>query len=603
MIALAAGALVYAVLVVAASLSPGPRGWGVHAPGFLPLPLRIAILGALLSSVTVLVLAAYRRDGPDRPAAPQARPDPKSRTRAWLPALLLPLALALWLLRARTTLLGDGAVWLATVQSGERRAYSEPLSAALWHGFGHLLRLFGKAPDALSMSFFSVLCGVAAVPILAGIAVELEPRGRWITPFALLLTLGISQLYFGYIESYPASAVFILLYLWLALRRARGADPAYLVAAALALASAAHLSALYLAPSYLLLAWLTERPLARRAALLALPFAFLVALLLALGYPPSQWMDPLRAATSGIREGFAAATLRRPYGFFSYGHLADVLNIVLLAMPVPALLLLGWAVATRGRFRPFSRDMMILAAAAIPGFLLAAWLMTPVAPAQDWDLTSTLLLPAAVFGVAAGRRLVEGRAGHRIAAGLVGISACSLLSFVSLNASERASVARLTAIASDAARVSPYGRAYASSGLELHFRDRGQNEKALAYARATLAAEPTNPRHWTNVGHELMTLGRFEEAIPFFREAARRGPGRWQGQYDLGLCYMNLGRYSEATSSLREAVRLEGNQPLLRHHLGIALYRGGHPDSALVVWREILARWPDYAASLQIPSK
>src|SRR5207247_9606533 len=120
----------------------------------------------------------------------------------------------------------------------------------------------------------------------------------------------------------------------------------------------------------------------------------------------------------------------------------------------------------------------------------------------------------------------------------------------------------------------------------------GEHDKALAYARAALKAEPTNPRHWTNVGHELMTLGRFEEAIPFFREAARRGPGRWQGQYDLGLCYLNLGRYTEATLFLREAVRLEGNQPLLRHNLGIALYRGVHPDSALVVRRVSLARWP-----------
>ncbi len=590
------GAVAYAALVIAASAHPGPRGWGVHAAAFLPLPLRIAILAALLGSV---VLLAFRAPGaPEGPRMPE-----KKRPDVRYLALLIPYAACLWLLRARTQLLGDGQVWLATVRSGERRAYSEPLSAALWHGFGDLVRLFGFTPDALSMSIFSVLCGVLAAPVLAGIAMEIAPaKGRWTMPLVLLLTLGISQLFFGYIESYPAAAVFILLYLWLALRFARGAASPYVVAAALALAAAAHLSALYLVPSYLLLVVLAERPPVVKAALLVLPFALLAGLLLALGYPPSQWTDPLRAATSGIREGFQAATLRRPYGWISYGHFADVMNAVLLAMPVPFLLLLGWTAATRARFRPFPRALAVLGAAAAPGFLLAVWLTTPVAPAQDWDLNAMLLLPAAVFGIAAGARLLEGGpARARLA--LAGLSATSLLAFVAVNASEEASVARLTAISSDSARVSRYGRAYISSALELHFRDRGQPARALPYARATLAAEPTNPRHWTNVGNELMSLGRYDEAIPYLNEAARRGPGRWQGQYDLGICYMNLGRYSEATPCLREAVRLEGNLPALRHHLGIALYRSGHADSAVVVWQEILARWPGYASSLQIPSR
>ncbi len=613
-IALAAGGVVLAASAIAASVSAGPRGWGLHAPGFLPPALRLALLAALSGCAAALVIAALRSGRaaarPDHGHEPRrderaGRVSSRGRgarfvSRVWPFALLLPYAAALWLLRARTQLLGDGTVWLATARTGEHRAYSEPLFAALWHAFADLVRRTGRAPDAHSMSLFSVICGVAAALVLAGLAKEIAPpKGRTLAPLALLLTLGISQLYFGYIESYGAAAVFILLYLWLALRRARGADPPWVAAAALALAIAAHLSALYLVPSYVLLCWSEKGPPVPRLLYTALPFAILGALFFQLGYRPSDWAAPLLAATRGMREGFERATFHRPYGFLSYAHLADAGNAVLLAMPGPALLLLGWAAATRGRLRPFPRDMMILSSAAIPGLLLLAWLMTPVAPAQDWDLESIFLLPAAVLGVAAGRWLWADRGRATATFALVGLSLVSLLSFVLVNASEQAAVRRFGMVVSDPDRVSPYGRSYGASVLELYYRDRGQYASALPYARVAVAAEPTNPRNWTNVGYELMELGRYGEAISYLREGIRRGPDRWEGSYNLGLCYSKLGRYDEAVSPLREAVRLQRNLPVVRHNLGLALYRSGRADSALVVWREILVRWPEYAASLQ----
>jgi tetratricopeptide (TPR) repeat protein len=269
-------------------------------------------------------------------------------------------------------------------------------------------------------------------------------------------------------------------------------------------------------------------------------------------------------------------------------------------MPVPAILLLGWAVSTRGRFRPLPRPLLVAAVAALPGSLLLAGLMTPVAPAQDWDLGSIFLLPAAIFAVAAGSLLAD-RLPRRGGAALAGLGFLSLLSFTLVNASETAAVRRFQAIVNDPGRVSPYGRSYGNSVLELYERDRGDYEAALPYARAAVQAEPTNPRNWTNVGFELMRLNRHQEAIPYIAEGIRRGPGRWEARYNLGLCLIELGRYGEAVPPLREAVRLNPDAPVLRHNLGLALYRSGRPDSALVVWREVLARWPAYATQLQIP--
>ena len=59
--------------------------------------------------------------------------------------------------------------------------------------------------------------------------------------------------------------------------------------------------------------------------------------------------------------------MARPYGVISVDHAIDVLNAILLVMPVPLILLLAGAPAI-GR----DRRTMFLAAAAIPGLLLAA---------------------------------------------------------------------------------------------------------------------------------------------------------------------------------------------------------------------------------------
>ena len=222
------------------------------------------------------------------------------------------------------------------------------------------------------------------------------PWTRWLfTPAALVGGFGLVLAALGLLATHwteararlPGLREFFtfptLLYLWLALRRVRGVDPAWVSGAALALAISAHLSAMYLVPSYVVLVALEKRPLPQKLLSLALPIAFLALLLFVLGYRPAQWQAPLHAATSGMREGFEGVTIHRPYGFFSYGHLSDVANVLFLAIPVPVLLLLGWAAGQPRSARPLPRALAVLAAAALPGLLLSIWLMTPVAPAQD----------------------------------------------------------------------------------------------------------------------------------------------------------------------------------------------------------------------------
>ena len=346
---LAAGAAAYAVSVAVASQHPGPRAWALHLPGFLSPPARFLVM-TLLFGAAILLVVDLLRPGMSRPEGARGRSASRRlrlpRWSGWL--LLLPWAWILWELRVRTLFMGDGTIWLGGIQSGRPSPFSEPLSAATWSGYALILRALGLPVVAPTVGALSILCGVVAAAILWGIASELTPRtGSRAVAFAVLVTLGLAQLYFGYIESYPLASVAILAYLWLGLRRARGADHPLWLATALAIAMTLHLVAGFLVPSYLVLVFREKRPLLYRAVLALLPLAEAAAILLLLGFKPSQWLVPLNIVARAVRPGHDIAVFAKPYTPLSLGHAWDLLNAVLLVLPVPGLLLLAAATGRR----------------------------------------------------------------------------------------------------------------------------------------------------------------------------------------------------------------------------------------------------------------
>ena len=93
------------------------------------------------------------------------------------------------------------------------------------------------------------------------LARERQMAPAWLT-FGLLSSLGLLQLFFGYIENYSFMVVGVLAYLWLALAVLAGQKPLWLAATMLALTHATHPSTIILAPSLLYCSWqVTDKPL------------------------------------------------------------------------------------------------------------------------------------------------------------------------------------------------------------------------------------------------------------------------------------------------------------------------------------------------------
>jgi tetratricopeptide (TPR) repeat protein len=317
------------------------------------------------------------------------------------------------------------------------------------------------------------------------------------------------------------------------------------------------------------------------------------AILVLLGSRPEQWVHTLDLVTRSARTGAAAAATVRPYGILSLDHLVDFANEALLVLPVPLLLLLTVAVAGPGSATSKNPERTFLLLAAGAGFLGLTLLVLPVAAAQDWDLYSTLLLPAAVLGVWAGRQ-VYSSGGKWIRAGVVSLSLGAFLAFVLVNSSAAAGERRYRVLVGPGAKITDFARWYAFESLAHYYRHRGDYALAVGYVDLLLRTQPSNARYWGMGGEVLMGMGRYAEAIPILEEGVRLDSHRATTRTNLGIAYSAVGRRQEALQQFRETVRIEGDRPDYRHNLGLAFKNMGELDSARVVWLEVRRRWPGY---------
>ena len=251
--------------------------------------------------------------------------------------------------------------------------------------------------------------------ILYLLVVGLISRAKWLAPswltIGLLTSLGLLQLFFGYIENYSFAAVGILLYLWLALHTLRGQSPLWLTASALALTNATHPSTAVLGLSLLYVGWrvIKEGKIEPNRAVLSIvsPIVIVAAstiLLMELGDHglaalvstdrpgggDARWLVPL----------FETTTRWEHYTLFSWLHLRDFFNEQMLVAPVvlPTLLSLAIAWGVNRKWLNRNQPHVAFLLVASISYLLFTWLWNPDYGGQrDWDLFSLAAIPTTLL--------------------------------------------------------------------------------------------------------------------------------------------------------------------------------------------------------------
>ncbi|MCE7980522.1 MAG: hypothetical protein DYG89_04965 [Caldilinea sp. CFX5] len=300
------------------------------------------------------------------------------------------------------------------------------LHSQLWLGWHER---FGWEDAIPVYRLLSPVAGLFYLLALWGLVRDQTATPGWLT-FGLLTSLGVLQLFFGYIENYSFAAAGILLYLWLGLRVITGKAPLWLAASLLALTHAFHPSTVILAPSLLYVGWIDwqkqrqSQNKSRWPAVLSTGVAIVLPMLIG-GLAVIGLMEGgghgLAALLSTDRPGggdgrpfvplWAVTTRWEHYTMFSWLHLRDFLNQQLLVAPVvlPGLLLVALAGLRQERglrakkapatdAGPSTAQALHFLLVAALSYQLFSWLWNPDYGGQrDWDLFSLAAIPAALL--------------------------------------------------------------------------------------------------------------------------------------------------------------------------------------------------------------
>jgi len=500
-----------------------------------------------------------------------------------------------WLLRSRTPLLGDGYIRAGEVSIRKLLSNVEPLDSLL-----HLVVSRFSGLDAYTTyGVLSCLAGGIFVFLILLLCDLLGENGREkLLIFSVVLTMGATQLFFGYIESYTFMYAALAGYVLFAVRRLRQKGGFLLPCIFMVLAAGFHLSAIFVLPSlfYLAFAAVTQgnRQKVRKSRITNAAILACMTALMGLGYYVVQAGSPAHLLIYPFGGGDEG------YSFFSLGHLLDFVNHQLLISPVNVIL---WLVLLFFFWRRINLKENVA------GFLFwlgicslgFALLVDPkLGYARDWDLFAFSSLGATLLGLylilylsrgltqaasSPGQEQTPGGGEGRamdlrpVTLALVVTSLVSTLPWILVNASEQKAVARF----GDLLKMDEKGTAHGYETLACYFRDRGEHEKSAESWRDAIAAKPS-PRYFGALGNAYRRSGEYDKAIEAYDRSLRMAshfPGMARVHKNFGNTLARVGRLEEAVLQLKKAIDLRPGRTEVHQSLGNILGKLGRYQEAV----------------------
>lgn len=429
----------------------------------------------------------------DQPAATRHAP-----WRWWHTALIVGTAgLLFWFAALPYSFLGDSTMYIGELwrvyNLGEHVSlHKEPIPMLLAEGVFKIqtaLRISGQAAYAYRIT--GAACGMAFVWLSLRLARELfAGRSERVAAVALLLSCGGSLLFFGYVESYAVSYVFVLAYCLACFRFVAGHTPLRTVIIALALCVLGHFQYLLLLPSLGALLLVTRRGRAGAIMIyrtLAASVVVMIAVYAALSFVPrsaSQALDfpliPLRAS-----EGIS-------YTLFSAQHLVDIVNEHLLLAAVPLAIIACLGVALRKRIAWTSPEIVtgVTMLTFMEAFLVGGNFNLGLA--RDWDVSSAVGVVLCVLALIMIRQAAQqGASLRRLAGGISAVAVAGAIAWVSVNGSIDSAIRRYESLVTlYRPLVHPRVTRFGYENLRKYYGGSNDVHKELQYDKAMLEILP-----------------------------------------------------------------------------------------------------------------
>ncbi|HBC46385.1 MAG TPA: hypothetical protein DCZ43_05005, partial [candidate division Zixibacteria bacterium] len=236
--------LVLAVLSIITSFIPQWHLWGLDSVGVLFLPFRLLCLGLLILLAIPAIGSNIGTKFGDWLYSFTGK-----QLKVIYAILAAVLVILFILLKSNNHLLGDGYNLLGVIKRGNYFSPTEPLDYLL-HNM--VFSLLGRGDNAAYQSY--AICSIACGAIfLTALYYIIKNKVDLILSLAVVFCFTALQFFFGYVENYTFSFLFMFFYSLSAIRDLNARHLSLLTIALLILACAFQLSSISLIPSFIFL--------------------------------------------------------------------------------------------------------------------------------------------------------------------------------------------------------------------------------------------------------------------------------------------------------------------------------------------------------------
>jgi len=573
--------LLSAICYIVCALLPPGRAWALHVFAYLPLWVVAGVVAAgLCAGMLVHWLSGEQTadKGTDR------------RLLGAAACVASALAAGFWLLQAQTFFFGDGYQLIEyTADSNPSILKSRELLESWIHHWVYRATGGSGVADAASVyQIVSIGAGVIYLVSLAvlskGILAATERRALFVLGMA---SGGWMLLFFGYVENYSLFVLFVMLYCLVGIRVLKTGAARWLVVLLQILLVGFHLLGVTLIPATVYVVF-HDTFVSRRIATLS-------------SRVRAGWVVVVAAAVIGtlliaadrylffrfsLVPLFPSPYVAEGYSLFSWRHLADYANLLLVLIPGGLLLALAFAKLPLRRVLQAAEMRFLLVASA--STLGAAFVFDPkLGMPRDWDLFSFAGVAPAVFllyGIIAfggDRRNLRRLVLFAVATGLMALTARaawiatpdvgvqhfkdylhldrvkghnSWLHLISYHNT------RGDSLLADQTRAEwqaafPEERLMKEANRLFHqAKDVGG---AAALVRRVIAIDPSYPDAYGFLGFVFLEMRQFDSALAYLRIADGLRPGRANDMNNMAQAYYGLGKLDKAEEVLLRAVKYD----------------------------------------------
>lgn len=404
---------------------------------------------------------------------------------------------------------------------------------------------------------------------------------KWLF-FTVIVIMGSSQLFFGYLENYTFHYVTVFAYILLGMRFIKGRRHLVLPLLLFLLCFGFHNQAVVLSPSLL---FLLVFSLGRRKPIV---MRFLTFRNVCAGAIISLFVFAGIYFLKGFHiEGGIFLPLIRPLGrgdlytLFSGNHLIDIGNQHLLISSsgiilVSALILSSWR---KIDWNDPNISFLFLGAFYL---LIFNFVADPeLGMARDWDLFATSGIGYTVLAVFLVTRVVrEKNFARHLGVVLAGTAVVAAVPWFLINANESRSVERFKNLLALGGERTDYGYEV----LGIFYRKKGMTDDVISALDNAIEVNAENPRYYIMLGNAYKKKGLYEQAISQHRHAIQMRPNYAPAYINLGSVFARQHRYEEALTAYKKAAELAPRVPETYNNIADAYYHMGKYDLA---WKNL----------------